>query len=210
MPDKSLSKEEWANVYTHGIAIPFCLWGGYLLLSDPSELINTKVYYGLLIYCFSLTSVYTISTLYHWQLDPRKKYLLRIADHIAIYFLIAGTHTPFLLLFLPTTYGMCCLAVLWIFVLFGIFFKIFFVGRFESFSIFLYTAMGWSAILTLPYIWPSLPKNVLLGIVLGGLSYSVGAFVYTKDQVPYNHAIWHLFVIGGSLGHFWALWLCFR
>ncbi len=205
-----LSKEEWANVYTHGAPIPFWILGSFLLLSQCGPQVTKSVYYGTLAFCLSLTAVYTISTLYHYQSDPRKKHIFRIIDHIAIYYLIAGTHTPFLLLYLPTTYGMTCLAALWICVLFGTIFKLFYVGKFEKLSIALYLAMGWSGLLTLPYIWRALPVGALLGICIGGLFYTTGAYFYTKNEMPYNHAIWHLFVIAGSIGHFWALWLCLR
>ncbi|MFT4668307.1 MAG: hemolysin III [Polaribacter sp.] len=208
LKQNTLSKEEWANVYSHGVAVPFCLLGSFLLLSQCNLQVTNAVYYGAFTFCFSLTAAYLISTLYHYQSDPRKKHIFRIMDHIAIYYLIVGTHTPFLLLYLPTTYGMSILATLWICVFFGTIFKIFFVGRFEKFSIALYLVMGWSGVLTLPYIWEELSVGALLGICIGGLFYTTGAYFYTRNDMRYNHAIWHLFVIAGSTGHFWALWLC--
>jgi len=208
MSKQTLSKEEWANVYTHGLAIPFCLLGSFFLLTQYNPELNIEAYYGMVIFCISLTSVYTISTLYHYQSDPKKKHLFRIVDHIAIYYLIAGTHSPFLLLYLPNTYGMSCLAGLWFCALLGTIFKIFFVGRFEKFSVAMYVLMGWSALITLPYIWHLMPFEALLGIFIGGIFYTTGAYFYVKNQIPYNHAIWHLFVIAGSLCHFGAMWDC--
>ncbi len=201
-----LSNEERANVWTHALAIPFCILGSIWLLWGSH--VNQAVYIGLWVYCISLTAVYIISTLYHYQTKPRLKHFFRVVDHIAIYFLIAGTHTPFLLLYLTDTYGQCFLAGLWLVVVFGMVFKIRYVGEYEGFSVFLYLAMGWSAVFTLPYIWHQFPENALLWIFIGGVSYTVGGIFYMLDQLPYNHALWHVFVIGGSLGHFWAVWLC--
>jgi hemolysin III len=208
MPTQPLSKKEWANVYTHGIAIPFCLWGSYWLLTGINPQLSSSVFFGLLSFCISMTSVYIISTLYHYQSNPRIKHMFRIIDHIAIYFLIAGTHTPFLLRYLPTTYGKSILVGLWICVFFGTIFKAFFVGRYEKTSVAIYVAMGYSGLITLPYIWEYMPVEALLGLGAGGLSYSVGTYFYVRTDIPYNHAIWHLFVIGGSLGHYLALWYC--
>jgi hemolysin III len=202
------SKEEWANILTHGLSIPFCFWGSYALLTRINPILSNSVFYGLLAFCMSMSSVYIISTLYHYQSNPRIKHMLRIMDHIAIYFLIAGTHTPFLLLYLPTTYGQYILAGLWICVFFGTIFKAFFIGRYEKTSLAIYIAMGWSGVLTFPYIWEAIPVEALLGIGVGGLSYTVGAYFYARNDIPYNHAFWHLFVIGGSLGHYLALWYC--
>ncbi|MEZ5042490.1 MAG: hemolysin III family protein [Saprospiraceae bacterium] len=200
-----LPTEEKANVLTHGFGIlaglaltPFLI---YRATGIPLQL------FGVLIFSLSLLAVYTSSTIYHSVQSERMKFAWRKIDHISIYFLIAGTHTPFLLLFLNNSTGIIYLWILWGLVLLGILYKLFFFDRWEWLSLVLYLGMGWMAAFTLPLMLKVIPMASFNWIIVGGICYTLGVFFYAFKRIPYNHAIWHLFVLGGSSGHYVAVWM---
>ena len=205
----TIPKEEKANVLTHLIGIPINLFAIAYFSSKVSLPAAPRVYWGLVLYFFILVFLYVVSTTYHAVMEPILKHRLRILDHITIYFMIAGTHTPLILTYLPNTYGYSCLAILWTIVLIGTVFKLFFVGRFEFLSVTLYVLLGWSALATVPYMTEQLPPNVLFWLLVGAFFYMFGIIFYALERIPYNHAVWHLFVLGGSTGHFMAILSCF-
>lgn len=204
-PDKrGLDIEEKANILTHTfglllglIVAPFIL---YKAKNVPAH------FWGVMVFMLSLIAVYLSSTLYHSARAERRRFVLRKVDHICIYFLIAGTHTPFLLIYLPNSQGYLYLAILWGLVLFGICYKLFFFGKWEWFSLALYLAMGWMAIFTVPPMLDQMPNTSLNWIIFGGIAYTVGVFFYARHSLKYHHAIWHVFVLAGSAGHFMAVW----
>ncbi|MEM9823096.1 MAG: hemolysin III family protein, partial [Bacteroidota bacterium] len=149
------------------------------------------------------------STVYHSVIDQRLKHIFRIVDHISIYFLIAGTHTPLVLLYLHQPSGWYFLTGLWLMVLLGTIFKVFFTGRYEFFSITLYILMGWSGLLVLPQMFEHMSNSSLYCLIAGGVLYSGGVIFYVWKRLPYHHAIWHLFVIAGTAAHFIAMMICF-
>ncbi len=202
--------EENANMLSHAfglllfvITIPF--------LIRKAQIANDHwVFCGTLLYGVSLLMVYTSSTLYHKskQLVARKK--LRIFDHISIYFLIAGTYTPFILKYLQNTTGWITLITLWSTVLLGSIFKLFFTHKFNLFSTLAYLAMGWAAVFIAKPLYDIAPTPCIIWIGVGGVFYTIGTFFYLKKNLFLGHFIWHLFVLGGSISHFIAVWSCFK
>lgn len=201
---QELAAEEKVNTLTHAFGLllglvlaPFILYKARLM---PAH------FWGVTVFMLSLLAVYLSSTLYHSAKTARWKFLLRKVDHICIYFLIAGTHTPFLLIYLPNSEGYLYLAILWGLVLFGIAYKLLFFGKWEWFSLALYLGMGWMAIFTLPPMLDQMPASSLNWIIFGGIAYTTGVFFYARHSLKYHHAIWHVFVLAGSTGHFMAVW----
>jgi hemolysin III len=155
----------------------------------------------------TMVLMYTASTLYHSIPLPRAKRVLRIVDHSLIYFLIAGTYTPFTLVTLHGPWGWSLFGVTWGLALFGVVFKIFATGRFEKLSLAIYLGMGWCAIAAIKPILNTLPFPGLMLVLAGGLAYSGGVVFYVWERLRYHHAIWHLFVLAGSVLHFFAILL---
>ena len=199
------TNEELASAITHGIGVLLCLVGVPILLGLATKEGTWFQLLGLSIFSFSLLLVYATSTIYHSIAIPRWKSKLQIADHISIYFLIAGTHTPFLLYYLNNSTGHFYLFLLWFLVLIGLIYKLFFFGKFRIFSVLFYLALGWMAVFTIPPMLGDMRNECLQWIIIGGAFYTSGVLFYLWESLPYHHAIWHLFVIGGSLGHYIAL-----
>ncbi len=202
------SKEELANIITHGMGLLLFIVGTPVLLSMGVKNGTWYQVLGLSIFCFSLLIVYASSTAYHSIIDQRLKGIFQIVDHICIYFLIAGTHTPLILSYMHRPVGWTFLGLLWLMVLIGIFFKVFFMGRFRRLSILIYVIMGWSGLVVLPDMIDQMDSSVFFWIMTGGISYSIGVIFFVWRKIPYHHAIWHLFVIGGSAAHFLAMIYC--
>ena len=199
-------QQERANAWTHALGLALSIVGVPLLLFYSAATSDTYHWWSLALFGVSLLLVYFTSTLYHSVHHPRWKHLCRKADHISIYFLIAGTHTPFLVYCFPEATGRFYLYLVWGMVLAGLAYKVFFFGRWEWLSVTFYLAMGWLGVVTIPQAMEAMPEATLNGVVLGGLFYTIGVIFYAWQRLPYHHAIWHLFVIGGSVSHFWAIW----
>lgn len=198
-------KKEIANSISHGFGlalalcgVPLLLWLGYIA-PTPMHFISAGVF-GI-----SLFMVYLSSTLYHGIQHQRAKHILRIFDHISIYFLIAGSYTPFILLFLNKSLGWIVLTALWCIVAIGSVFKIFYVERFDRLSTFFYIAMGWGAVALTGPMLDSLPLICIIWIIAGGLFYTSGTIFYFWKGVRYHHFVWHLFVLAGSACHYIAV-----
>ncbi|SCM81959.1 Hemolysin-3 [uncultured Sporomusa sp.] len=197
--------EEILNAATHGVGTIFALIGlGVLTVSVYS---NGSIWHllSVIIYGTSLVLLYLSSTLYHSFTNERAKYILKIFDHAAIYVLIAGNYTPFTLIPLHGALGWTIFSVIWVLAIIGIIFQIFFVNRFKVFSTLCYLLMGWFAVVMIKPLLVTLPIEGIYWLVGGGLFYSVGAIFYLVHKIPYNHAIWHLFVLAGSIAHFVAV-----
>ena len=160
---------------------------------------------GCAIYGATLVSLYAASTLYHGILSTSLKRALLIFDHCAIYLLIAGTYTPFLLVNLRGPWGWSLFGVVWGLALAGILFKFWFVGHFPILSTSLYVAMGWLGVIAFKPILAHVPATGLLWLVIGGLMYSIGVVFYALKRVPYNHVVWHVFVMAGSTCYYFAI-----
>lgn len=198
--------EERLNVASHAFGFVLSLAALVALLwqAFASGSALTVVSFGL--FGGALVTLYGVSTLYHNSHDPVRRARLRIADHAAIYGLIAGTYTPFTLLVLPQGVGWTIFAVTWSMALTGIVLKIFFTGRFRLVSTLLYLFMGWIIVFAITPLVESLPAAGLRWVVAGGIAYTLGAVLYSIRQLPFNHAVFHLFVLAGSACHFVAVY----
>lgn len=157
------------------------------------------------IYCFCLMMVYICSTLYHSFAHPLTKRILRTFDHVSIYFLIAGSYTPFMLFYFNFAAGHIALIGVWILVLIGTVFKIFFTGKWDNISTAIYLLMGWMILLFGKRLLTEVPSDVFFWIAFGGAFYTFGIVFYVWKRFTYHHAIWHVFVLLGSFGHYMAV-----
>lgn len=149
--------------------------------------------------------VYSFSSLYHLTQKEKTKQLLKIADHISIYYLIAGTYSPLMVIYLNRENALLFLGIMWSIVLLGTFFKVFYVDRFKFVSVLLYLLMGWMIVFVIKPLWGVIPMSVFLWILAGGLSYTLGVYFYVKGHKNYFHVIWHLFVLLGTVFHYVAI-----
>ena len=198
-------KEEIANAITHGIGAVLSVVALVALVVYSAEGADPYRIVGVSIFGATMLLMYCASTLYHAFPHPNIKHVMRICDHCSIYLLIAGTYTPICLVSMRGPWGWTMLAILWGIALFGCIFKLFFVGRCEKFSVGLYVAMGWMAVIAIKPTLEMVPGPAMIMMALGGLTYTSGVIFYLWDRLPYNHAIWHLFVLGGSTMHFLAI-----
>jgi hemolysin III len=200
-------QEEFANSLTHGLGILFSIVALSLLVTFSVLHGTTLHLFSAGVFGASIMLLYTFSTLYHAIQSPAIKPLLRIFDHISIYFLIAGTYTPFLLIGVGGYYGWLYFWVVWALALCGIIFKIFYTHRFAKLSLILYLGMGWLALLIIKPLISHLGVTELTLVASGGISYTVGIIFYTDKQMPFAHTIWHVFVLSGTINHFIAIML---
>ncbi|MEC7264552.1 MAG: hemolysin III family protein [Bacteroidota bacterium] len=194
----TLLEERW-NAYSHVLGIALTLLGSFILLQY--EVKQPYLRGSLLVYSISLVLLFTASTVYHAVQNPKVKRKLRILDHISIYYLIAGTYTPVCLTILLLSKGWLLLYLVWGIALFGTILKLFFTGKFETFSLVLYGVMGWLIVIDLPYLLEHMSAVGLLYLSLGGAFYTIGILFYAIKKIPYNHLIWHFFVLGGAISH---------
>lgn len=200
-----ISAVELANTITHGIGLALSIAGFVVLLVLAAVRGNPRHIVSCAIYGATLVCLYAASTLYHGIPSPRRKRALRIFDHCAIYLLIAGTYTPFLLVNLRGGWGWSLLGIVWGFAMAGIVFKFLFVDHFPFLSTVIYLLMGWLAVIALKPLLAAVPASGLLWLLAGGLLYTLGVVFYAWKRLPYNHVIWHLFVLAGSTCHYVAV-----
>ena len=199
--------EEIFHSITHGIGSGLSIAGLILLVvlavlhGDINKIISFSIFGA------SLVILYICSTLYHGLQQPKAKKIFKIFDHSAIYLLIAGTYTPFLIVGLRGTAGWTLLVVVWIIALIGITFKIFFIERFQILSVVSYLLMGWLCVFIFREMLVSIPIGGLIWLAAGGFLYTIGVLFYALQKIPYMHAIWHFFVMGGSICHYFAVLL---
>lgn len=196
-------KAEIANSITHALGILFSVSVIFELLFSPA--VSSGNRFSLLVFAFCMLEMYSISTIYHWVKKVPLKRALRLFDHISIYFLIAGTYTPFVLICLQGTLKWLLLSVIWGIVVLGIVYKLVWWKKHPKLSLYIYLAMGWLIVFFIKPVYTSLPTDGFIWLISGGLSYSIGTIFYANRKPVYNHAVWHLFVLGGSACHFMAL-----
>jgi hemolysin III len=189
------AKEEAANTVSHGLGILF----GLLAL----PLLSPK--FATYIYAASFLFLFASSTAYHLVKTKRLKKNLQKVDHVSIYFMIAGSYTPFVFMCLSESKAWWFFGFLWSIVLLGSIFKLFFTGRFERLSLFLYLAMGWMVVFIAKPFITSFEINTVLLVALGGVFYTGGVYFYANDHRRYFHFIWHLFVLAGAVSHYLAI-----
>lgn len=200
--------EEVANSISHGIGLLFGIVGLVLLLTQAVEAkATTMAITSYSLYGGSMILLYLASTLYHAIPHQRAKFWLKRLDHCAIYILIAGTYTPFLLVGLKSPLAHGLMVVIWSLALVGVLFKLAFIHRFEALSVITYLLMGWLSLIVVYQLAMKLSPGGIWLLAAGGITYSLGVIFYVAKRIPYNHAIWHGFVLGGSVCHFLAIYL---
>ena len=199
-------KEEILNAITHGIGALLGVSGLVLLVVFQANRTDWSLF-SVIVYGTSIIVLFTASTLYHSIKNENRKHYFRIIDHISIYFLIAGTYTPVLLIMLLESKGWPLFWTVWGIAVFGIILKLFFTGKFEIFSTLLYLVMGWLIVFDFAALSELINYNGILFLFAGGLFYTVGIVFYVIEKIPYNHVIWHLFVLGGAICHFFMIFL---
>ncbi|NBD01569.1 hemolysin III family protein [Atlantibacter hermannii] len=200
--------EEIANSISHGIGLVFGIVGLVLLLIQAVDAnANVMAIASYSLYGGSMILLFLASTLYHAIPHARAKIWLKKFDHCAIYLLIAGTYTPFLLVGLDSTLARTLMIVIWGLALLGILFKLTIAHRFKVLSLVTYLAMGWLSLIVIYQLTEKLALGGVTLLAAGGVVYSLGVIFYVCKRIPYNHAIWHGFVLGGSVCHFLAIYL---
>ena len=194
--------EEIAHVITHGLGLALSLGGLVVLVVTASLRGNSWHVAGCAVFGTTLVLLYAASTLYHGIPDPRAKRVLRQLDRSAVYLLIAGTYTPFTLVNLRGSWGWTLLALVWGLAVLGITLQLATPGRAHRASVPLYLTMGWLVVIAVEPLVRSVHSGGLVLLVLGGLTYTLGVVFYAWRRLPYHHAVWHVFVLAGSICHF--------
>ena len=198
-------REELANIFTHGLGVVASVVATTLLVvlaasrGDPWKIVSAAVFGA------SLLALYSASTMYHAARTPQLKSRLKVVDHASIYVLIAGTYTPFTLVGLRGGWGWSLFGVIWGLAVAGVVFKIFLTGRYERLSTAIYIMMGWLVIIAVVPLVRELSASTLTWLVAGGVWYTAGTAFYHAKKLPYAHAVWHVFVLMGSLCHVFAV-----
>jgi hemolysin III len=198
-------KEERLNIITHAFGLLLSVIGLPFLISKSLSFEGFWKPASLVIYGLSLIVLYAASTFYHAAKDPRLRRKLNIFDHAAIYVLIAGTYTPFTILVLEGPLGWTIFGLTWTFALTGIILKLFYTGRFDKLSTALYLLMGWQIMFVINPLMERFSTEGLQLLFAGGVFYTIGAVLYSIKKLPYNHAIFHVFVLLGSVCHFFSV-----
>jgi hemolysin III len=203
--EKYSPSEELANSITHGIGFLIGIAVLVILVVFSSLRKGAWEIVSCAIYGTTFILLYLGSTLYHSARKPKLRRLFKIIDHSAIYLLIAGTYTPFALCPLRGALGWSLFGAIWGAALLGILFKVFFTGRFAWVSLASYLFMGWFCVIAVKPLYQNLTTAGFVFFVVGGLCYTVGAVFYAWKSLKWSHAIWHLFVLAGSLCHFFSI-----
>lgn len=199
--------EEIANSITHGIGAGLSVAGLTLLVILAVRYGNVRQLVSFSIYGTTLIILYLASTLYHSFQRPAVKRVFKIIDHAAIFLLIAGTYTPFLLIGVRGAWGWTLLIIIWGLAILGISLKALFIDRFQKLTVLPYILMGWLSVVVLKKLLVNISLGGLIWLAAGGATYTLGTIFYALKKVPYAHSIWHLFVLGGSICHFCAVLL---
>lgn len=201
--------EKWANVITHGVGALLSFGALSFFILNESSFLSFNIQLALFVFAVSLIFVYSASTIYHLSdiYFPKWKTFFKRIDHISIYTLIAGTQTPIIIQYLDKTICLIYLSALWLLVIMGIVYKIYLLGKFQRLSIAIYIGLGWLFIIVLPFMYEIMRSGVLTWIIIGGIAYSGGVIFYVWERLKFNHSIWHICVIIGSVAHFMAVYL---
>ncbi|TVQ30048.1 MAG: hemolysin III family protein [Wenzhouxiangella sp.] len=197
--------EEIVNALTHGLGVILAIGGGAVLITLAAVFAGAREIVSVTVFVAALVLLYSVSTLYHSARRPLLKERLKILDHCAIFLLIAGTYTPFTVAAIRGGWGWSLFGIVWTLALFGILFKLFFTGRFRYLSTATYIGMGWLIVIGFAPLSQALTPTALFWLITGGVVYTAGTLFYHNERIPYSHAIWHLFVLGGSICHFAAV-----
>lgn len=199
------NREEKVNIISHAIGFMLSIIALILLLIHATAFGGVWHIVSVSIFGGSLIVLYAASTLYHSAKQQELRNRLKIFDHSAIYVLIAGTYTPFTLITLDSTIGWVIFGISWGMALIGIILKLFFTGKYKLISTLMYILMGWMIVFAIKPLIDSLPLDGLHWLIAGGVSYTIGAVLYSIKKIKFNHAIFHIFVLIGSFCHFYSV-----
>lgn len=202
---KISNKEEFLNTVSHAVGIFLGIIGLVFLLLKNREL-NSFSTMSIWIYGFCVIALYTASTVYHAISHEVKKQKARIFDHIGIFLLIAGTYTPICLVTLEQTSGWMLFFIVWSIATASLVMKLFLTGKVEKLSLFLYLGMGWLVVAQAKELFHLLSVESLVFMAIGGALYTLGTIFYASKRIPYGHFIWHLFVLSGSISHYFMIY----
>lgn len=197
-------KSETLNIWTHGFGVVFFLVASIYLIIQAGLTSIPFSTFSTIVFGASLILLYSASTRYHWakrKLDSRTQ-RFRMYDHLGIYYLIAGSYTPFVLINMSTGSGWRIFYSVWVIAIIGTIYKLWFKTKFKKLSLILYILMGWIIVFDFNELQSSSSSQTLYFIIAGGISYSIGTVFYANEKIRYNHPIWHLFVLGGSICHY--------
>lgn len=197
--------EERINCLTHGIGAILSIVGLVVLIVSAAVYGNIWHIVSFSIFGSTLVILYTASTFYHGVNGSKYKRVLQILDHSAIFILIAGTYTPFMLVSLRGPWGWSLFGVIWASAVLGIILKTFYIGRFKKISVAIYVTMGWLCIIAVKQIIVNVSWLSIILLFTGGLSYTLGVIFFAWKKLPYNHATWHLWVLTGSILHYFSV-----
>ena len=198
--------EERLNVLSHGLGLALSIVAFPFLILKSLDYAGFWEISSFIIYGLSMMILYAASTFYHAEKNPKRRRKLNIFDHAAIYLLIAGSYSPFCIVGLDSSLGWYMFLFVWFFALTGVILKLFFTGKFEKISTAMYLLMGWQVMFFIRPLMNSLSEEGFQMLVAGGVFYSVGAILYSIQKIPFNHAIFHVFVLLGSFCHFVAIY----
>ena len=194
--------EEYLHAATHGVGVILSILGLSWMLTLSISAGDSWRIVASSIYGASLIMLFLASTVYHGMHASKHRELFKMLDHCAIYLLIAGTYTPFLLVAMRGTAGWWMLGTVWVLATAGIIKKLVLKHRFPKLALATYLGMGWLAVIVLPQMTAAIGTGGMIWLIAGGLCYTVGAFFYAADRLPFNHTVWHVFVLGGGICHF--------
>lgn len=197
--------EEIANSITHFVGVLLGIAALVIMIIEASIYQSVEGIVASIIFGTSIIVSYVSSVIYHAVLAPRIKYFFRIMDHCCIYLLIAGSYTPFALVTLAGPLGWTLFGIIWGIALVGIILKFKYVGKYEMLSTILYVLMGWIAVSVSVQLLEHLQIGGIIWLVVGGLAYTIGVIFFIYERVPFFHTIWHLFVLAGSICHFFCI-----
>ncbi len=198
--------EEKLNIYSHGFGFIAAVFATGFLIYKSIHLDNILAIFSAVVFGVSMITLYAASSLYHSSKNPVIRKRLQVFDHASIYILIAGTYTPFSLVTLHGTIGWVIFGITWSMAIAGVILKLFYTGRFNLLSTIMYVIMGWNIVFAFKPLIESLTIPGFLWLLIGGIIYSVGAVFYMLDKVKYTHAIFHVFVLAGTICHFISIY----
>jgi len=199
--------EEITHAITHGFGAALSIAGLTILVVLAVENGNIYQVVSFSIYGATLVILYLASTLYHGIQQPDAKRIFKIFDHSSIFLLIAGTYTPFLLISIRGALGWTLMVIVWGMAILGVSFKTLFIDRFPKLSVLAYVLMGWLSVVMIKEMLVNIPLGGLIWLAIGGVVYTVGVIFYALQKIPYMHVVWHFFVLGGSICHYFAVLL---
>lgn len=199
-------EEKW-NIGSHAFGLLLTLFGTVLLMIKAIESADIWQIISAAVFSIAMMLLYLASTLYHYSSSQKTRQYLRIFDHASIYLLIAGTYTPFTLVTLHGTLGWVLFGVTWIMAIGGIILKLFYTGQYNLLSTIMYVVMGWNIVFAIFPLMDQLTMTGFYWLLTGGIMYSIGAVFFMFDTIKYTHAIFHFFVLAGTICHFLAVYL---